>query len=247
MYLLEHVLLVISRECFLTCVDDSASVDDEVRSVQDAACLESFACSVIINNVVGSSGNSSALELRDGLAVYDSAESARCEDVAFNAVDLVFRDLGCSELLNSILHCFAVRVVAYDQLCACFVQKLCQAHAYLAESLYSDLHSVKAVGTVHELCNSADTVKYADGCEWRRVAGYVCTAYYIICSAQHVISILCIGIDILSGVVLAHESVYCFAECFEHSLCLLGWVCNDNALGSSERHSCSSVLVAHAA
>ena len=127
------------------------------------------------------------------------------------------------------------------------MQKLCQAHAYLAETLYSDLHSVKTVGAIHELCNSADTVKYADGCEWRRVAGYVCTAYYIICSAQHVISILCIGIDILSGVVLAHEGVYCLAECFEHSFGLLGWVCNYNTLSSSERHSGSSVLVAHAA
>ena len=127
------------------------------------------------------------------------------------------------------------------------MQKLCQAHAYLAESLYSDLHSVKAVGTVHELCNSADTVKYADGCEWRRVSGYVCTAYYIICSAQHVISILCIGIYVLSCIVLAHEGVYCFAERFEHCFSFLGRMCKNNALGSAERHSCCSILMAHAA
>ena len=46
-YLLEYVLLVVCCECFLTCVDYSAAVDDEVRCVQDAASLQSFACSII--------------------------------------------------------------------------------------------------------------------------------------------------------------------------------------------------------
>ena len=76
MYLLKHVFLVVGGESFLTCVDNAAGIDDEVGSISDSSCFECESCFLVIDLVVCSTCNCSALQLRDGIFVVYSAQGA---------------------------------------------------------------------------------------------------------------------------------------------------------------------------
>ena len=108
MNLLENVLFVISCECFLTCVDNAAAVDDEVGSIKDAFFLKDLAAFVVKKLVVGSTCNSAALEVGDCIVVNCCTESAGSENVTFCGENVFLSYFYRIKLCNCFFHSFAV-------------------------------------------------------------------------------------------------------------------------------------------
>jgi hypothetical protein len=127
------------------------------------------------------------------------------------------------------------------------VKKAAKLETNLTKALNGYGKTVERIGTESYLCAGSDTLPYAASGEGRRISAILRKAAKILGLAEHNESVVAGGIYVLSGDILTLEAVNRLSESLEHSIGLLGWVCDDNTLSATVSKACYGIFMRHAA